>query len=416
MSVFDRSSRSVSKSWELRERACRVIPRGTCTNSKAPLPELKGVEPCFVVRGEGCRVWDLDGNEYIDYRNALGPVTLGYGYPPVVEAIRERLADGIVFGYSHPLEVRVAEALTECIPCCEMVRFFKTGGEAMTAAIKTARAYTGRDVVLRCGYHGWLQNNASPADPGIPDATDALLKPFAWGDETGLEELLKANQGNVAAITLAASYAHLTPEATFHQTCRRLADEHDALLVFDEIVTGFRVAIGGVQEYYNVSPDLAVFSKGMANGMPISALVGREEVMRVLERAVVSSTFAGDILSLAAAEATLEVYREQDVVGHLWDVGSRLVDGVNAIFRESDVPAEFRGCPTCPQLMIASGDTERDQRMRVNLLRGLFARGISIYYVSYVNLSHRHADIDATLDRWREVVHEGLDEAGSPAG
>jgi len=397
-------TRSVTQSWAMRARACQVIPRGTQTNSKAPLPELEGIEPCFVVRAKGCRVWDLDGNEYIDYRNALGPVTLGYGYPAVVEAVRSQLEDGIVFGYPHPLEVEVAERLRELIPCCQMVRFLKTGGEAMAAALKTARAATGRDVILRCGYHGWLQTTG---EPGVPTGVGELLPAFTWGDEAGLAGLLERYAGRVAAITIAASYPHLVPNDTFLHACRRLADAHGALVIFDEIVTGFRVAVGGVQEYYGVVPDLAVFSKGMANGMPISALVGREPVMRTLEKTTVTSTFGGEVLSLAAARATIETYRRQDVIGHLWEMGQRLVAGVNGIFAEAGLPGGYRGCPACPQLVFDSGDTERNHRWRIGLLRALFRRGVSIYTVTYVNFSHQAADIDETLNRWHDAVRRG---------
>ena len=394
----------MDRSWALRARACDLIPRGTSTNSKAPLPDLARIEPCFVVRGQGCRVWDVDGNEYIDYRNALGPVTLGYAYPAVTEAVREQLEGGVVFGYPHPLEVELAETLREIIPCCQMVRFLKTGGEAMAAAIKTARAFTGRDVVARCGYHGWLQNTG---EPGIPTAVNDLLPSFAWGDVSGLEAVLDGHASRVAAVSLAASYAHITPEDTFLADCRRLADAHDALLILDEIVTGFRVAIGGVQEYYGVTPDLAVFSKGMANGMPVSVLAGSERVMRSLEQTTVSSTFAGDALSLAAARATIDVYRQQDVVGHLWRMGRRLVDGVNGIFQEAGVPGRFQGCPTCPPLVFDSGDADRDHQLMTDLLIGLIRRGVTIYHVSYVNFSHQPADVDETLNRWRDAVKAG---------
>jgi glutamate-1-semialdehyde 2,1-aminomutase len=399
------NGRSVEVSRAMRRRACEVIPRGTSTNSKAPSADLEGFEPCFVVRGRGCRVWDVDGNEYIDYRNALGPVTLGYGHRAVVQAVREQLEDGIVFGYPHPLEVEVAEMLRDLVPCCEMVRFLKTGGEAMSAAIKIARAYTRRDMVLRCGYHGWLQNTG---EEGVPQAYNDLLPAFAWGDVSGLETALDTYAGRVAAISVAASYAQLTPDQQFLHECRRLADAKGVLLIFDEIVTGFRVAIGGVQQYYGVTPDLAVFSKGMANGMPISAITGRREVMQTLERTTVSSTFGGDALALAGARATMRVYREQDVIAHLWRMGRRLVDGVNEIFREFGVPGEFQGCPTCPQLVFAAGDPERNRRFSVALLKGLFRRGVSIYHVSYVNFSHAESDVDETLNRWRDTVKDGL--------
>ena len=390
------------RSTKLNDRAFEVIPGGVSSRERKNLPHFSR----YFDRGRGSHIWDVDGNEYIDYRNALGPVTLGYAYPAVVEAVGDQLAQGSVFGYPHPLEVEVAETLREIIPCCRMVRFLKTGGEAMAAAIKAARATTGRDVVLRCGYHGWLQNTG---EPGVPVSVSELLPSFAWGDVDGLAALLAAHEGRVAAISLAASYPHITPDDAFLRDCRRLADDHDALLIFDEIVTGFRVALGGVQEYYDVTPDLAVFSKGMANGLPVAALVGNQRAMRSLETATVSSTFGGDALGLAGARATIAVYRECDVVAHLWRMGRRLVDGANALFQEAGVPGRFRGCPTCPHLSFDSGNADRDRRLMLGLMRALCRRGVTIYSVSYVNFSHQDPDIDETLNRWHDAVRAGLD-------
>ena len=177
-------SRSVDASWALYDRAAEVIPLGTQTHSKAPREALRGVEPCFIARGSGCRVWDVDGNEYIDFRCGLGPISLGYAHPAVVEAVRRQIGDGSVFSYAHPLEVEVAERLVEVVPCAESVRFLKTGGEAMAAAHRLARACTGRDLILACGYHGWIN---SMGRAGVPAAMGGLYRDLPWGRAAAFE-------------------------------------------------------------------------------------------------------------------------------------------------------------------------------------------------------------------------------------
>jgi len=399
------NDRSVDESWKLYREACRHIPRGTQTNSKAPLAVLEGIEPCFIVKGEGCRLWDLDGNEYLDFRCALGPITLGYGYPDMVDAVREQLKHGAVFSCPNPIELEVAKALIEVIPGAQMVRFLKTGGEAMAAALKTARAFTGKDIVLRSGYHGWL---STTGEPGVPESVNRLFPAFSYGDLEGLKQLVTEHSGSIAAISVAPAYARLGPGDKFLAKVRQVADRAGALLIFDEIVTGFRVAIGGVQEYYGVTPDLAVFSKGMANGMPVSALVGRSDVMKTLEKTTVSSTFGGDALSLAAARAVIRVYREEKVVEHIWRLGTQFVEGANRIFTECSLPIRYVGLPCCPQLVFQSEDPEQNKRLTHRLLAGLLSRGVIIYHVTYVNFSHTEADVAEALDRLVKVVTEDM--------
>jgi len=385
------------------ERLRKVIPSGSCTMSKAA--RLTPEEPGVIVRGQGCRVWDADGREFIDFRNSLGPVTLGYRFPAVDRAIRDQLEKGIIFGHPHPLEGEVAEALREVIPCAEMVRFLKTGGEALAACIKIARAYRGRDHIVQVGYNGWLNSlapsgrllpgrEAKGVPAGVPAALSALHHQAEWNDIQQIRALLEGL--DVAAVVVAADYARMAEGKTFYPALRSLCDEHGTLLIYDEIVTGFRVATGGVQEYFGVKPDLAVFAKGMANGMPLSAFVGRRECMEVLERAVVSSTYAGETLSLAAAKVCIETYRREDVVGHLWRMGERMWTGANEAFRRHGLPLEWKGFWPCPRL-VAGADAPSDLIER--FMRAAYAEGVSLYTVSYVNFSHREADIAEALER-----------------
>lgn len=275
-------------SW--RDRALTVMPVGSSTNSKAPtlLPD----EPEVIVRGSGCRVWDDRGREFIDYRCALGAVSLGYRNPAVDAAIAAQLEDGILFGHPHPLETTTAELFCSLVPGAEAARFLKTGGEALAAVIRIARAYTGRDHVVQLGYNGWLNTLAPGARvlpgqvaaelPGVPTALSALHHTAEWDDRDALEELFARHP--IALVLVAADYPAIPEAGGFYRFLRELTDHHGSLLAYDEMVTGFRVALGGMAEYTGVVPDLAVHGKGVANGMPLSVYSGRREVLSVLDR------------------------------------------------------------------------------------------------------------------------------------
>lgn len=393
----------VDESWKLYDRACRVIPMATQTHSKAPRSALRGVEPCFVVRGQGCRLWDLDGNEYIDFRCALGPIALGYRFPAVDEAVHRQLDSGIVFSYPHPLEVEVAEKLVEVIPCAESVRFLKTGGEAMAATHRLARGYTGRDHLLTCGYHGWVNTMSSR---GVPEVTRSTYTSLPWADLAPYEQAFAERGDQIAAVSVACSYPDMERGRQFLPALRRLTEAHGALLIFDEIVTGFRLARGGAQEYFGVTPDLAVFAKGISNGVPLSCYLGRREVMDTVKDVVISSTFGGDTLGLAAAKAVLETHEKEDVIGALWARGEQLHGGLNELCRKHGVDAGFRGLPPCGQLSFATPDLF--QRFNAELLQ----RGVIIYTICYPNFSHTEADVNQALGAMDEALQamnqEGL--------
>lgn len=407
--VYSKGERTMNDSSVWHERLEKVIPWGSSTCSKAPvyLPE----EPAVIVKGKGCRVWDANGNEYIDYRNGLGPVTLGYAYQEVNDAIRAQLEDGIVYGQPHPLEAEVAEQLQQLIPCAERVRFLKTGGEAIAAAIRIARHATGRDRIVQIGYNGWLNalagggaslpgqsGKSGSVPPGVPAVLSELHHAVGWNDLPALESWFAHCSSEIAAVVIAADYARMNEGETFYPAVRELTRKHGALLIFDEIVTGFRIALGGVQQYFGVKPDLAVFSKGVANGMPLSVYAGTREVMAACDRggAVISSTFGGEALSLAAAKATIGVYTREDVVGHLWRQGEKLWSGVNKLFAKHGIPLEWKGFWPCPTLTAtdSSGAPVRDA-----FFRAAYRNGVSLYNVSYVNYSHQDHDIEETLQR-----------------
>ena len=395
------------------ERLKATMPHGSSTGSKAPrlLPE----EPEIIDHGLGCRVWDEKGREFIDYRNSLGPVSLGYRYPAVDEAIRAQLDRGIIFGHPTALECEVSELLCEVIPCAEQARFLKTGGEACAAAIRIARAYTGRSHILQIGYNGWLNSLAAGARvgpretarkiPGVPDAVASLYHAVHWNDEEGIASAFEAYKDDVAAVIVAADYAGFEKGRTFYPFLRRITRENGALLIFDEIVTGVRVALGGVQEYFGVLPDLCVFAKAIANGMPLSVYAGSREVMATCERPgfSISSTYGGETLSLAACRATIETCRRCDVAGHIRETGTYLWGSLNARFRDAGVPLELLGHPACPTFRARP---DAPAGLLPDFFRAAYRHGVSLYNVSYVNFSHKRADCDETLTRLDEAIAE----------
>jgi glutamate-1-semialdehyde 2,1-aminomutase len=395
------------------ERFTRVLPRGSSTYSKVPL--YSPDEPTAILRGQGCRVWDVDGREFIDYRNGLGPVTLGYRFPEVDEAICEQLASGIVFGHPHPLEAEVGEMLQRLIPCAEQVQFLKTGGEAIAACIRLARHYTGKKHVIHVGYNGWLNALASGAQtlpgsradnrvPGVPDEIGSLHHAAAWNDIAVLKMYFATYPDDIAAVVIAADYTGMHEGEMYYAEVRELTRLNSTLLVFDEIVTGFRIAIGGVQQYFGTTPDLAVFSKGIANGMPISAFMGKRDIMQgCCEGVSISSTFGGDTLSLAAARATIRVYERHNVVEHLWKQGERLWGGLNEVFTSYHIPLAFKGFWPCPALVLEDGAMGA---IRDTFLRLSYRNGVSLYQVPYINYSHQDADITETLDRLERICQE----------
>ncbi len=399
--------RTTTNSWDKYEESLSFLPAGSSTNSKAP--KLKPEEPALIVRGNGCRVYDVDGNEYIDYRNGLGPVSLGYNIPEVNNAIIEQLNNGIIFGQPHPLEGEVAEMLVEMIPCAEKVRFLKTGGEAIAACIKIARNATNRNVVLQCGYNGWLNSlslagNLPPgiavSQPtrGVPPELAKLHRSLPWGDVDKWQKTFDEYGKDIAAVVIACSYLNIERGKEFLPAIRKLTKDNGTLMIMDEIVTGFRLAIGGAHEYFGIDPDMAVFAKGLANGMPLSVYTGKKELIDSAPKIAISSTFGGETLSLAAVKAVLKIYKEQNVVNHLWTMGKHLWTNVNELLKKYNVKAVVSGYPVCPQFVFEKPEEQE------KFFRRCYANGVSFYLVSYVNFSHKQNDVDETLARVEQAM------------
>jgi glutamate-1-semialdehyde-2,1-aminomutase len=388
-------------------RARRVIPSQTQTFSKGPTQFVQGVSPAFLARAEGSHVWDVDGNEYIDYISALGPIILGHNYPPVTAAAVKQIKEGTAFSLPHYLEVELAELLVEVIPCAEMVRFCKNGSDATAGAVRGARAFTGREKVACAGYHGWQDwfIGTTTRRLGVPKATQELTLTFEYNDLESLERLFTENPGEIAAVIL-EPVGVVDPHEGFLARVKEVTHRNGALLIFDEVVTGFRLALGGAQEYYGVTPDLACFGKAMANGYPLSAVVGRREVMELFDEIFFSFTFGGEAVSLAASLATIREMREKDIFGHLWEQGRKLQDGYNVMAKELGLAEQTACIGLAPHTVMTFKGTEQADAltMRSLLQQELVKRGVLFLVGNNLSYSHSDADVEHTLRAYRAAL------------
>jgi glutamate-1-semialdehyde aminotransferase len=318
-------------------RARAVLPTGASTGSKRPAA-LYGREdsqgPTHFVSAHGCRLVTAEGRELIDCTMALGAVALGYAEPRITAAVVDAAGQGHVAGLSPLIEIDVAERLCEVVPCAEQVQFLKSGAEAVSAAVRVARAHTGRELVIGSGYFGW--HDWATDAVGVPQGTRAAFRSVPFDDVDALERAVREAGSRLAAIVLEPVVERL-PSERWASRARELCDRHDAVLVFDEMKTGFRLRPGGYQELSGVTPDLAAFGKAMANGWPLAAVVGRESIMSAARRTWISSTLASEAVSLAAANAVLDWHAEADVCDAIWSAGREMRERVDAAIAASGV-------------------------------------------------------------------------------
>lgn len=406
----------LDNSTHLKLKAQDLIPSGTQTFSKGPTQLVQGASPAYLKRGQGSHVWDVDGNEYIDWVMALGPVILGYDYPPVSDAAKQQISDGVSLSLPHPLEVELSELMVQTIRCADMVRFGKNGSDATSGAVRLARAYTGKDIIACCGYHGWQDwyVGTTSRSNGVPTRVKELTIPFSYNDIESLESIFVANRGHVAAVIM-EPIGVVEPVEEFLEQVRDLTLREGSLLIFDEVITGFRLALGGAQEHFGVIPDLACFGKALGNGFPISAVVGRREVMELFDEIFFSFTFGGEAVSLAAAAATIREIRDKNVIPHLWAQGQKLKDGYNVLAREYGIEryTECIGLP--PHTVVVFKDDTGAESLNLKSLyqQECLKRGVLFSVGHNISYSHSDHDVDQTLKVHRaclEILSQAISE------
>lgn len=399
--------RGIAKSQAWFARASKVIPGAAQTFSKGYTQYVQGVAPIFLERGKGCRVWDVDGNEYIDYVQGLLPNILGYAHEDVNAAVAAQLAEGHSFSLPHPLEVELAERLTRLIPCAEMVRFGKNGSDATSGAVRAARAFTRRDRVACCGYHGWQDwyIGSTTRHAGVPPAVRALTHSFVYNDLASLERILGEHPGEFAAVIL-EPFNFVEPAPGFLAGVKDLAHQHGALLIFDEICSGFHFGLGGAQKRFGVVPDLACFGKAMGNGFPIACVVGRAEVMQVFNDIFYSFTFAGELSSIAAAMKVLDILERTDALARLHASGRRLQDGLNAMAKEAGLGEQLKATADPRWSLLKFRDREgNDSALVKNLFQQeAVKRGILLLATHNLSAAHDGPAIQQTLEAYAEVI------------
>jgi glutamate-1-semialdehyde 2,1-aminomutase len=398
--------RTFTKSQEMLERAQRVIPLGAQTFSKSRTQYPYGVSPYFISHGSGSRVWDVDGNEYIDYINALASVTLGYCDPDVTRAVESQLRKGTIFTLSSEIEIEVAERIVELVPCADMVRFGKNGSDATAGAVRVSRAFTGRDHIAVCGYHGWQDwyIGSTPRNLGVPAAVRELTHAWTYNDMGSLKALFDAHPEGFAAVVMEPMNI-AEPLPGFLEEVKAMCRAHGALLVFDETITGFRYANGGAQEMLGVTPDLATFGKGLANGYPLAAVAGRADVMKMMEEVFFSFTFGGETLSLAASGATLDKLVANDVTRYLARLGNGLLVGVQKLIDHHRVSElmSVAGHPSWSFLLLKDVPGCSQFHTKTLFMQEMFQRGILAFGTHNLTFSHTEQDVAALLTAYDEV-------------
>ena len=378
---------------KLLKRALNVIPMGAQTFSKSHILYPKDTSPLFLTRGKGSIVWDVDGNQYIDCVNGLLANLLGYCDPYVNDAISKQLKKGISFSLATELEVELAEKLCSIIPSAQKVQFAKNGTDVTSAAIRVARAYTKREKIITCGYHGWQDwyVGKTSRNKGVPKAVSSLTSIIPYNDLSFTEKLLKTEK--YAAIIIEPCNIE-EPDGSYLQELKSLCEKYGSLLIFDEIITGFRFSLGGAQELFGVTPHLSCFGKGMGNGMPISALVGQDFVMKEVKEIFFSGTFGGETLSLAAALAVISKIEKENVVDFLWSFGKDLSNKIQAILQKYNFEEQIKllGMPPWKIIQFVEHPNASKEQIKALFTYEMIQKGILMN--GSFNLCYAHCEID----------------------
>ena len=395
------------KSTKFLARAEKSIPLGSQTFSKSRTQYPVGVSPLFIERGHGTYVWDIDGNKYIDLVNGLAAITIGYANKKIENEVRKQMTKGTIFSLPGKLEAEVAELVIQTVPSAEMVRFGKNGGDATTAAIRLSRAYTQRSHIAFCGYHSWQDwyIGATSMNKGVPEEVSSLTHSFDYNDIKSLESIYSRFPNKIAAVILEPMSGEY-PKNNFLQNVKKIANKNGSVLIFDEVVTGYRFNAGGAQSEFNVMPDLTTLGKGIANGYPLSVLAGKAEIMRELENVFFSGTFGGELLSLAAAKTVIKMHLETNIPKKISQVGENMALRIDSIIETHKMNEILRlsGHPTWKFLNWTGTSEYSSSILKTYFMQEMFKRGILVLSTHNNSLSLTHEISQKVLQAYNDVI------------
>ena len=402
---------NITKSRELFEEASGLVPGGVL-GARKPGDFIEGEYPIFLETGKGCRLTDVDGNEFVDFLCGYGPIILGYLEEELDDAVCKQIKEkGFCFTLTQKFQNALAKKLTELVPSSEMSIFLKTGSDATTASIRIARAYTDKIKVMRCGYHGW-HDWCVEMKGGIPSKFYEDVFEFQYNRLDQLEELM-ATHGDETAAIIMTPFGHPNhekmqePNPGFLEGARDLADKYGAVLVYDEIRTAFRLRMGGAQELYGVTPDLTVLGKAIANGYPISVVTGKKDVMMTAENKLfISSTFFPNSVGFVAALKTIEILERDKVLENIWKKGDRFIEKIRALLDKYDVGAELTGVGPMFYITFEKDETGAYKGKRTDFYTQLIRKGFffSPYHHAYISFRHTEEDLNLTLTAIEESL------------
>ncbi len=402
---------NIINSLKLFDEACDLVPGGVL-GARKPGDFIQGEYPVFLETGKGCRLTDVDGNEFVDFLCGYGPIILGYREEEVDDAVFRQIKEkGFCFTLTQVFQNQLAEKLTRLVPSSEMSIFLKTGSDATTAAIRIARAHTGKIKVMRCGYHGW-HDWCVEMKGGIPSKFYEDVFEFQYNKLDQLEELMSTH-GDATAAIIMTPFGHPNhqemqePEPGFLEGVRKIADRYGAVLVFDEIRTAFRLRMGGAQELYGVTPDLTVLGKAIANGYPISVVTGKKDVMMAAaDKLFISSTFFPNSEGFVAALKTIEILERDKVLENIWDKGDRFMAGIRKRLDQYDVGARLSGVAPMFYITFPKDEADNYKQKRKDFYTQLIRKGFffSPYHHSYISFRHTEEDLNLTLTAIEESL------------
>ena len=395
-----------SKSESLFEEAKKLSPGGV-TSERQPAKFIPGKYPIFMSKGKGSHVWDVDGNEFIDWICSYGPLVLGHCNENVDNAVIENIKNGFCFTLFHPIHNSLIKKLLEIMPWFEMAKILTSGSDSTAAAIRIARVYTGKDKVIRWGYHGWHDWSYGGAGTdreafGVPKSIKEDILTFNYNNLNSLDQVFKQNKGKVACVIMQPFEASKElPKKGFLEGVKEITHDNDAILIFDEIRTGFRVAMGGAEQYYNVFPDMACFSKAMANGYPISAVLGKKEIMLPSQKTRISGTFFPNTFPMVAALATIKEIEDKKGIEFMWKQGEKLVHGFENLIDTFGIEAKMIGMSVIPMLIFTYNNPDTNNKYKEIFFGGMVERGILLHpnHHWFLSLAHTSKDVDDTLNR-----------------